>query len=278
MRDKAYAKINLSLDVICRRDDGYHELSMVMTPINFYDIVEIEISDTMSITQSVGFIPLDESNTALKAIKIMREEFGFKENFKINIIKHIPTQAGLAGGSADAAATIRIVKKLLNIQASEEKMIEIAKKVGADVPFCYKNVSAIVEGIGEKIKPFKVKEKYKILLVKPKKGVSTKLAFSNLDFNSIVHPNTELMKIALENADYKSVIQNLGNSLEQPSFKLVPSIKLIKEKLLEFGFDGALMSGSGSTVFGISKDDEIISLANNHFRKLGYFVRITTIL
>ncbi len=277
MRENAYAKINLSLDVIKKREDGYHELSMIMVPLHFYDVLDIELSDEMCFMQNVSYIPVDENNTIIKAINVMREEFGFKENFKINLIKHIPTQAGLAGGSADAAAAMRLIKKLLKLSVDDDKMIELAKKVGADVPFCYKNMPALVSGIGEKLEHFKVNTSFHILLVKPKKGVSTKLAFGNLNFMECDHPDTLKMKEALENNDYKGVIDHLGNSLEEPSFKLVEEIKKIKEEMLKFGLDGALMSGSGSTVFGLSKDLNLIYKANDYFKSKGMFVRVTAI-
>ncbi len=277
MRDNAYAKINLSLNVLGKREDGYHELSMIMVPIHFYDILEMDISDKMAIKQNVGYIPTDENNTIIKAINVMRSEFNFSENFDVKVIKHIPTQAGLAGGSADAASAMRLVKKLLKLNISDDKMVELAKKVGADVPFCLKNMPALVGGIGEKLDYFKVNCNFHLLLVKPKKGVSTKLAFSNIDFNTCPHPDTYDMKEALINNNYEEVIKNLGNSLEEPSFKIVKEIENIKNEMVNLGLDGALMSGSGSTVFGISRNLELIKKASEHFKKKGMFVRITSI-
>lgn len=277
MRENAYAKINLSLDVVGKRDDGYHELSMIMVPLYFYDVLEMSISDDMEINQNIGYIPKDENNTVIKAIEVMRREFNFKENFKIDLIKHIPTQAGLAGGSADAAAAMRLVKKLLKLEVSNNKMIELAKKVGADVPFCFMNKPAIVSGIGEKLEFFDLDCDFHILLVKPKKGISTKVAFSNLDFSKCEHPDIKKMKEALISNDYDGVISNLKNSLEQPSFMLVPQIKEIKDEMIELGMDGALMSGSGSTVFGITKDLETLERVNNHFKSKKLFTRKTVI-
>jgi len=270
-------KINLSLDVVSRREDGYHELSMIMVPLHFYDVLEMDISKEMEIKQNIGYIPKDENHTVLKAIKVLRDEFKFKENFTINLIKHIPTQAGLAGGSADAAAAMRLVKKLLKLNVSDEKMIKLAKKVGADVPFCYMNKPAMVSGIGEKLHFFKVNTDFNILLVKPKKGVSTKVAFSKLDLNKCDHPNIFAMKKALISNDYEGVINNLSNSLEQPSFNLVPAIKDIKEDMIRLGMDGALMSGSGSTVFGLTRDIETLERVNKYFKDKKLFTRKTVI-
>lgn len=277
MKERAYAKINLSLDVVRRREDGYHELNMIMVPLEFYDVLSMEISDEMTMESNAGYLPKTDKNTIVKAINVLREEYGFTENFKIQLQKHIPTQAGLAGGSADAAATIRLVKRLLNINMSKEKMIELAKKVGADVPFCCINKPAFVTGIGEKIETFEAITDFYVLLVKPYKGVSTKTAFDTLDFTTAIHPNCIMMKEALEKGDYQGIIDSLGNTLEQPSFKLVPEIAKIKEKLLELGMDGVLMSGSGSTVFGLTKSEECLENAAIQIKKMASFIRKTKI-
>lgn len=277
MKERAYAKINLSLDVVRRREDGYHELNMIMVPLEFYDVLSMEISDEMTMESNAGYLPKTDKNTIIKAINVLREEYGFTENFKIQLQKHIPTQAGLAGGSADAAATIRLVKRLLNINMSKEKMIELAKKVGADVPFCCINKPAFVTGIGEKIETFEAITDFYVLLVKPYKGVSTKTAFETLDFTTAIHPNCIMMKEALEKGDYQGIIDSLGNTLEQPSFKLVPEIAKIKEKLLELGMDGVLMSGSGSTVFGLTKSEECLENAAIQIKKMASFIRKTKI-
>ncbi|MEA4874427.1 4-(cytidine 5'-diphospho)-2-C-methyl-D-erythritol kinase [Anaerorhabdus sp.] len=277
MKERAYAKINLSLDVVKRRDDGYHELNMIMVPLEFYDVLSMEISDEMSMESNAGYLPKTEKNTIIKAIEVLRKEYGFKENFKIVLQKHIPTQAGLAGGSADAAAALRLIKRLLKINMSKEKMIELAKKVGADVPFCCINKPALVSGIGEKIIPFEAITDFYVLLVKPYKGVSTKTAFEMLDFETAYHPDCLQMKQALEMGDYEEIIHALGNTLEQPSFKLVPEIAKIKERLIELGMDGVLMSGSGSTVFGLTQSEECLDNAAKEIKKIASFIRKTKI-
>lgn len=277
MIDRAYAKINLSLDVVQRMENGYHELSMIMVPIDFYDVIEINIADEMSLESNAGYLPIDEKNTVIKAIEIMRREFKFEENFKIKIKKHIPTQAGLAGGSSDGASAIKLVNKLLKLNLPMSKMLEIAKNVGADVPFCLLSKPALVGGIGENLIPFIVNTDFWIILVKPKKGISTKVAFESLDFNTIEHPNVIAMQDALINNDYEKVIANLKNTLEIPALNLVPEIANVKKDLLEIGLDGVLMSGSGSTVFGITKDEKQIDKACLIMKSKGYFVRKTKI-
>ena len=278
MKRRAYAKVNLGLDVVCRRDDGYHELNMIMVPIDFYDVVEVNISDTMSFTSNVSYLPSDDKNTMLKAVNVMREHFGFSENFELKLMKHIPSQAGLAGGSSDAAATMHLIKDLLELETDDETMIQLAKKVGADVPFCYMEQPAQVSGIGEKMDYFDLETDFYLFLAKPYKGVSTKKAFDSINFNTIRHPNIEAIREGLENKNYYQVVGALGNSLEQPAFELVPQIREVKHDLLDMGFDGALMSGSGSTVFGLTKDKELMERVTSHFRKKGCFVRRTRII
>ena len=278
MKRRAYAKVNLGLDVVCRREDGYHELNMIMVPIDFYDIVEVNFSDTMSFTSNVAYLPTDDKNTMLKAVNVMREHFGFTENFALNLSKHIPSQAGLAGGSSDAAATMHLIKEMLHLETDDETMIQLAKKVGADVPFCYMEQPAQVSGIGEKMDYFDLEADFYLFLAKPYRGVSTKKAFESINFSTLRHPNIEALREGLENRNYYQVIGALGNSLEQPAFELVPQIKDVKHALLDMGFDGALMSGSGSTVFGITKDEQLMERASAHFRKKGCFVRKTRIL
>lgn len=278
MKARAYAKINLGLDVVRKREDGYHELNMVMVPIDFYDIVEINVSSNMSFTSNVSYLPVNQKNTMIKALNCLREEYGFEDNFAIKLTKHIPSQGGLAGGSADAAATIIIINKLLKLNMSKEKMIEVAKKVGADVPFCLFNKPATVTGIGEEMDFFDINTDFWVFLAKPHQGVSTKKAFENINFETLIHPNINILKQALQNNDYHQVIENIGNSLEESSFEIVPQIKDLKDSLVEYGFDAALMSGSGSTVFALTKNEDLVNRASTDFRKKGYFVRKTKIL
>ena len=275
MKQRAYAKINLCLDVVCRREDGYHELEMIMAPVNLYDTLNFEFCDELRLQSNVPYLPLDRRNTIIKAIELLREEYGFKENFEITLQKHIPTQAGMAGGSTDGAAAIRALNKMLRLGMDNDKMVEIAKKVGADVPFCLRSRPAFVTGIGEKLEHFRVHTPFYLLLVKPYKGVSTKVAFETLDFSSAQHPDCRKMRQALMNNDYDGVIQSLGNTLEQSAFKLVPQIAAIKKDLLAMGFDGALMSGSGSTVFALTRDPELLEKGAAAMRKKAAFIRKT---
>ena len=278
MKERAFAKINLCLDVVRRREDGYHDLRMIMVPIDFYDVLELIPSEETTMTLNRSYLPVNDKNTVIKAIHVMQERYGFTQNFACTLQKHIPTQAGLAGGSADAAAAIRMINRIMKLDLSVEEMIDVAKEVGADVPFCTINRPALVEGTGEKIQPFSCHSDFGILLVKPRRGVSTKAAFGGLNFDTIQHPDVDGMKTALENGDYEGMISRLGNSLEEISLQLVEEIRDVKEQLTELGFDGVLMSGSGSTVFGITKSPRLLRESSDLMRANGYFVRMTRII
>ncbi len=278
MKERAYAKINLALDVVRKREDGYHELNMIMVPIDFYDVLDMTPANENSMSLNRSYLPVNDKNTVIKAIQVMQEDFHFDQCFACTLQKTIPTQAGLAGGSADAAAAIRLINRMMKLHLSVEQMIDVGKQVGADVPFCILNQPALVKGIGEEISVFRCHPDFELLLVKPRRGVSTKSAFGALNFDDIVHPDCIAMRDALIANDYEGVINSLGNSLEAVSLKLVPEIDSVKEELVKMGFDGVLMSGSGSTVFGISKDHDLIESAARTMKKKGNFTRMTRIL
>ena len=279
MRERANAKINLCLDVVGKREsDGYHELKMIMVPIDFYDVLEMLPAKETTLSLNRSYLPVNDKNTIIKAINVMKAKYGFDTNFACILQKHIPTRAGLAGGSADAAAAIRMINNMLALHMSTEEMIEVGKEVGSDVPFCLINQPAYVEGTGEKIEPFYCHPDFELLLVKPRKGVSTKEAFEIVDQGNDVHPDCMAMREALITNNYEGVVKNLGNSLEPASLQLVDEIRTIKQQLSEHGFDGVLMSGSGSTVFGITKDSALLEKAMNDMKAQGHFVRKTKIL
>ncbi len=277
MRERAYAKINLCLNIKSRREDGYHELEMIMVPIDFYDTLEMIPSDEMRIYNNRAYIPVNEKNTVIKAVQVLRQRYGFDTNFEIRLQKHIPTRAGLAGGSADAAA-IRMMNRMLNLNMSEQDMIDCGREVGADVPFCILSKPALVQGIGEVIVPFECHPDFHILLVKPKRGVSTKEAFELSDQTEPEHPDCHKMGRALIEGNYQGIVDALGNSLEGAALQLVPEIRQVKEALSLLGFDGVLMSGSGSTVFGITKDEALVDKTMELMRARKLFVRKTRIL
>ena len=277
MKARAYAKINLCLDVVGKREDGYHDLKMIMVPINFYDVLEMEFAPETTLELNRDYLPINDKNTIIKAIHIMQEKYNITEEFRCRLEKHIPTRAGLAGGSADAAAAIRMINRMCNLHLTKDEMIAVGKEVGADVPFCILNRPAFVEGIGEKITTFSCSPDFYLLLIKPRKGVSTAEAFHIVDEQEGIHPDCKAMQEALEYNDYDSIISSLGNSMENAAMILVPEIRKAKQDLLDLGFDGVLMSGSGSTVFGITKDLELLDRSIDILKKKRYFVRKTTV-
>ena len=279
MKVRAYAKVNLALDVVRKREDGYHDLEMIMAPITLHDLIYINVIDEgIEIESNSKIVPTDQRNIMYKVAQLIQERYGLKKGVKIFVYKHIPTQAGLAGGSADGAAVIKAMNKLFHLNLSYEEMAALGKEVGADIPFCIYEKTAFVEGVGEKLQfidePF---EAY-LLLVKPKKGVSTQKAFTSLDLSKVKHQDCRKMKKGIEMNDYQAVIDNLQNTLELPSIKMVPQIKEIKKEMMKLGFDGALMSGSGSCVFGITRNQEIMNKGYEFFRKRYFFVRKSKIL
>ena len=277
MKERAYAKINLCLDVVGKREDGYHDLKMIMVPINFYDVLEMEFAPDTTLELNRDYLPINDKNTIIKAIHIMQEKYNITEEFCCRLEKHIPTRAGLAGGSADAAAAIRMINRMCNLHLTKDEMIAVGKEVGADVPFCILNRPAFVEGIGEKIITFSCSPDFYLLLIKPRKGVSTAEAFHIVDEQEGIHPDCKAMQEALEYNDYDDIISSLGNSMENAAMTLVPEIRKAKQDLLDLGFDGVLMSGSGSTVFGITKDVELLDRSIDILKKKKYFVRKTIV-
>ncbi|QRG86773.1 4-(cytidine 5'-diphospho)-2-C-methyl-D-erythritol kinase [Bulleidia sp. zg-1006] len=278
MRDRAYAKINLALEVGSTRLDGYHDLRMVMVPIDFYDQVEIVPSDVDELICNKGYIPLNPKNTMYQALTIIRNRYNIEDKFSISLQKQLPVRAGLAGGSADAAAVIRLLNRMLKLNMSRKEMIEIALDVGSDVPFCLFNQACIVEGKGEILTPIEVNLNFELLLVKPKNGVSTKKAFQLIGDEDKIPLDILPLARALKESDYDTFLSGLGNHLESVAIRLVPEIQEVKQELLELGFDASLMSGSGSTVFGITKSADLTNSAFKKLRRKGYFVRRTHVL
>ena len=278
MKDRAYAKINLCLYVAGAREDGYHELKMIMVPINFYDVLELQPAQEMEMISNRSYLPADDHSTIVKAIHVRQKRYGFDMNFRCTLQKHIPTRAGLGGGSADAASAIRMINRMLRLNMSRDEMIEVGREVGSDVQFCLINKPALVEGTGDKIQEFDCHPDFELLLVKPRKGVSTKECFRLVDSMETDHPDCLQMRESLIRNDYQGIIDSLGNSLEAPAVRLVSQINDAKKELKEAGFDGVLMSGSGSTVFGITKDKELVEKTMEKLKKQRYFVRHTNIL
>ena len=273
MKDRAYAKINLALDVFNIREDGYHDINSIMIPVNFYDELEINIAEKDEYACNKSFVRFNESNSIIKMIDVVKKRYNINDHYYINLNKVVPMQAGLGGGTSDAGSTLRILKKLYKLDLSKEDEREICVQVGADVLFNYYNKPAVVSGIGDYVEPFDMKKEYNVLIVKPRLGVSTKLAYEKLDMNICDHPNIEKLKQALINGD--DINGLLGNSLEQSALLLNKDIETIKNILIENGASNVLMSGSGSSVFAISEDFNEIEKLAEIVKKRTYYVRIT---
>lgn len=276
MIERAYGKINLSLNITGVREDGYHTLESIFLPIDFFDEIDIKKSEEMKYESSKSFIHFNDANTIVKAIKLMKKEFNINDNFTIKLNKHLPMQAGLAGGSTDGAAIIRALNKMYNLNLSDEKIKELCLSIGADVLFTYYNKPAFVSGIGENIRFIDVKDDYYILIVKPKYGVSTKECYNLMNCDTCPHPDINKLENALINGiDFTEF---LGNSMEPAAITLLPEIEEVKKTILSHGGDFALMSGSGSSVFTMSKDYQTIKNIYNELNNKGWFVRYTKLL
>ncbi len=276
MKIRAYSKINLALDVIGKREDGYHELRMIMVPLDFYDDIELFYSEEMEYESNRPYIVFDENNTIVKAFNLMKSEFNIEDNYKVYLNKLIPTQAGLAGGSTDGASIISFFNRKYNLNLSDEKIRELCLKIGADVLFNYYSKPALVEGLGDKLTFIDIKDDYYVLLVKPKRGVSTKECYKRFDINDCEHPDVDLIvKLLKEGSDIKPYLKN---SLEKPAIELCKGIAKAKRDLTLAGADFTMVTGSGSTVYTIDKDYNKIRMLRNKMVNRGYFVRSTQIL
>lgn len=253
---RSYAKINLTLDVLNKRADGYHNVEMVMQTLNLYDLVLVDRDVSgISISTNLKYLANNEKNIAYKAAEAFYNTLGIKGGVKIMIHKNIPVAAGLAGGSGNAAAVLLAMNMLYNTGLSVNELCKIGLNLGADVPFCIQGGTQLAQGIGERLTPIKTSVECYVLLVKPPINVSTPMIYSEMDRVQITkRPNTQAMIKALENNDTYAVAKNLCNVMENATEGLHPIIKGIKRKMLSDGALGALMSGSGPTVFGIFDD------------------------
>lgn len=257
MRIKAYAKVNISLDIVGKREsDGYHLLKMIMQGIDLYDVIDVDKQrEGITITCNKNYVPVDERNLAYKAAALFKEIYDIKDGVKINIIKNIPVSAGLAGGSTDGAAVLKAMNKLFNINASNEELMKIGLSLGADIPYCIKGGTALCEGIGEVITPLDSFKDKIIVLVKPSFGVSTKEVYKNFDINKVrKHPETEKLIEAMKSNDLRYVAENMKNLLENVTLRKHKVLIRIKEEMNSCGAIGSMMSGSGPTVFAFFDD------------------------
>lgn len=273
MKLQALGKINLGLDVLGRRENGYHDVRMVMQTLYLYDNIVIRKvpEPEIKVTCNLGFLPTDQSNIAWKAANLLREEFEIKEGIHIHLDKHIPVAAGMAGGSTDAAAVLFGINRMFHLKLSQQELMDRGVKLGADVPYCIMRGTVLAEGIGEILSPLPPMPKCYILIAKPPISVSTKMVYEKLDSKEIEnHPNIDGILDGLREQDLRKICDNMGNVLEKVTIDAYPVIDQIKQAMLEEGAMGAMMSGSGPTVFGIFDSKKQAQKAGTKIRANGY--------
>lgn len=257
---KAYAKINLGLDVLRKRADGYHEMKMIMQTVGIYDILTFRKSvaqDGPQISLSINNkdLPCDKNNLIYKAAHLIMQTCGIRDGVEITLNKKIPIAAGMAGGSSDAAAVFHGLNELFGLSMSLEDMKKLGVKIGADVPYCIVGGTALSEGIGEILTPLPAPPQAVLLIAKPDISVSTKFVFENLHADTLEsHPDIDGMAEAVKQGDLKGITDRMGNVLETVTIKAHPVIARMKEEMIKGGAENSLMSGSGPTVFGVFKE------------------------
>lgn len=272
MRLRAMAKINLGLDIIGKREDGYHEVRMIMQTIRMYDVLEIrkKSSPGISLSTNLPYIPCDERNLVYKAAKILMDEFHVEEGLSMKLTKSVPVAAGMAGGSSDAAAAFVGVNRLFHLGLSQEELMKRAVQVGADVPYCVMRGTALAEGIGEKLTRLPDLPDCYILIGKPGINVSTRTAYENLDLNEIRRrPDIDGMICDIKNKDLYSMTGKMENVFEPGIMAKYPVIREIRDLMEKQGALKAMMSGSGPTVFGIFDDAGKMQNAARALKKSG---------
>lgn len=278
---KAYAKINLYLDVISKRDDGYHNLDMVMLPLELHDLIEIVSSPVLSdnfITTDHVDLQIAKYNLINKTLVEMQKRYGIDQNFIINVHKEIPISAGLGGGSSNSAAVIKAIKHVKKLKLSKEEVINLGVSLGADVPFCLQNVPAHVQGIGEQVTPIKMKKKYDVIIIKPEQGLSTRRVFELADTMILDHSNVDGVIQALEKGDDELLEKSMFNALEKPSITMCPEVQKAKDVLKSMGFKLVMMSGSGSSVYALTTNHKLAFSKYHELEKKGYEVYLTRTL
>lgn len=272
MRLQAFAKINLGLDVLGKREDGYHEVRMIMQTIRMYDQLDMRksVEPGIHLTTNKKYIPVDENNLVWRAAKLMMDTCGIIEGVSIHLHKVIPVAAGMAGGSSDAAATLVGMNRLFHCGLSKEKLMELGVQIGADVPYCVMRGTALAEGIGEKLTSLPGVPMCYVLIGKPGINVSTKFVYGNLHLDEVTdHPDIDGMVQAIRNHDLYGITDRMGNVLESVTCPAYPVIDEIKAQMMKNGAVNAMMSGSGPTVFGIFDDPDKAEFARDQLKISG---------
>lgn len=254
---KALGKINLGLDVLGRRENGYHDVRMVMQTVYLYDRIIMKKSKTPGIRLETNlyYLPVNENNLAYQAAQMLMDEFHIEEGVSIQLDKHIPVAAGMAGGSSNAAAVLFGMNRMFSLGLSQKELMERGVKLGADVPYCIMRGTVLAEGIGEILTPLSPMPKCYVLIAKPAISVSTKMVYEKLDSHEIEdHPDIDGILAGLKAGDLKKVAGSMGNVLERVTVDAYPVIDQIKEMMIKEGALNTMMSGSGPTVFGIFEE------------------------
>lgn len=269
---KAPAKINLSLDVVSKREDGYHNIESVFQTVSLYDIIEVEVSygNSISIFSDNADMPKDKRNIMWKCAEKILDYAGVKADVKINIQKNIPSQAGLGGGSSDGAVILKALNKMLDLKLDDKKLCEIGSHIGADIPFFIKGGTAYVKGIGEIIEPLEHLKDIPLVIAKGSDGISTPEAYRKIDLlkNRPLINTSELIK-GVKSKSIKAISKNCGNIFEVVS--PIEDIQNIKNIMLENFAECALMSGSGSAVFGLFSDHEKALICSETLKQKDFF-------
>ena len=255
---KALAKINLGLDVVRRREDGYHEVRMIMQTIHLYDRLDIKRTKEsgIQIQTNLSFLPVNENNLIYKAAKLLMDEFSITDGVSVKLDKRIPVAAGMAGGSTDAAAMLFGMNRLFSLGLTKRQLMERGVQIGADVPYCIMRGTALAEGIGEELSPLAPMVKCPVLIAKPSISVSTKFVYQNLKLDdTTIHPDIDLLIEDIRAKNLYDIAAHMGNVLETVTIPNYPVIDEIKKHMLSHGAVGAMMSGSGPTVFGLFDDE-----------------------
>lgn len=273
----AHAKINLSLDVLRKRDDGYHDLQMIMQTIHLHDTITItEIAEGIEIECKKPYVPNNSSNIAYKAADALISRYNLKSGIRIKIDKRIPVSAGLAGGSTDAAAVLKGINELFHLGIERDELMKIGKTIGADVPFCLMGGTVLAEGIGEILTPLTPLTNIPVVLIKPKIGVSTAWVYKNLNLTEVENrPGTDQLVDAIGKKDIRYVAKNMCNVLESVTVGKYPAIEQLKKSLMDSGAIGSMMSGSGPTVFGIFESRDKAKKAFHALKTNKYDIYLT---
>ena len=269
---KALAKINLGLDVVRRREDGYHEVRMIMQTIHLFDQLSIEKSRDpgIHISTNLSFLPVNENNLVYKAGMLLMDEFHISDGVDVNLVKRIPVAAGMAGGSTDAAAMLYGLNQMFDLGLSRQELMDRGVKIGADVPYCLMRGTALAEGIGEDLTQLPPMVKCPVLIAKPQISVSTKFVYQNLKLDeNTIHPDIDQLQKDIIAKDLDAVASHMGNVLETVTIPEYPIIADIKEQMMHSGAVNAMMSGSGPTVFGLFRDKETAEKAAEDMRQSG---------